>query len=217
MTRVLVVDDQRIAREYMEHIVSEAEDYTLSGSLTDADFAVLYCERNPVDLVLMDVCTRGQQDGIEVAAQLKKRRPAIKIIIVTSMAEQSYLKRARTAGADSFWYKDISPEDLLTVMNRTVAGESIYPDQTPLVEFVAGTSSQLSEQQIRVLRLVCDGLEYNEIAERLHCSVHNVKYHVSQILQITGYVNRVQLAVAVTNKRFIIPDIPAEKKTPVVE
>lgn len=211
MTRVLVVDDQRIAREYMEHIVSGAEDYTLSGSITDADFAVLYCERHPVDLVLMDVCTRGQQDGIEVAAKLKEIRPEMKIIIVTSMAEQGYLKRARKAGADSFWYKDVSPEDLLTVMNRTMAGEHIYPDQTPLVEFVAGTSNELTEQQIKVLRFLCDGLEYSEIAERLHCSVHNVKYHVSQILQITGYVNRVQLAVAVTNKRFIIPDIPTKK------
>lgn len=217
MTRVLVVDDQRIAREYMEHIVNGAEDFVLADSITDADFAALFCERHPVDLVLMDVCTHGTRDGIEAAAQLKKSRPKIKIIIVTSMAEQSYLKRARAARADSFWYKDASPEDLLTVMRRTMAGEHLFPDKTPLVEFVAGTSSQLSEQQINVLRMVCDGLEYSEIAKRLHCSVNNVKYHIAQILRITGYVNKVQLAVAVTNKRFIIPDIPSEKKTPVIE
>lgn len=166
---------------------------------------------------MTDVCTHGARDGIAVAAELKKAHPDIRVIIVTSMVEQSFLKRAREAGADSLWYKDASPEDLLTVMNRTMAGESLFPDATPLVEFVAGTSDQLSATQIRVLRLVCDGLEYSEIAEKLHCSVNNVKYHIAQILRITGYSNKVQLAVAVTNKRFIIPDIPFEKKTPVID
>ena len=67
MTRVLVVDDQRVAREYMERIVQESDGYTLAGSLSDADFAVPACCRQPVDLVLMDVCTRGRQDGIDAA------------------------------------------------------------------------------------------------------------------------------------------------------
>ena len=201
----------------MERIVADAEGYVLAGSMTDADFAPLFCARQPVDLILMDVCTHGARDGITVAAQLKKSHPGIKIIIVTSMVEQSFLMRARSAGADSFWYKDASPEDLLTVMDRTMAGQSLFPDETPPVEFVAGTSRQLSNTQIKVLRLVCEGLEYSEIAEKLHCSVNNVKYHITQILQITGYANRIQLAVAVTNKRFIIPDIPLEKKTPVVD
>ncbi|MDD6022382.1 MAG: response regulator [Acutalibacteraceae bacterium] len=217
MTKVLVVDDQRIAREYMERIISDVNGYELAGSITDADFAVLFCERQPVDLILMDVCTHGAKDGIEAAAEIKKLHPRIKIIIVTSMVEQSFLKRARQAKVDSFWYKDISPEDLLTIMNRTMAGEHMFPNETPLVEFVAGTSNELSEQQIRVLRLVCDGLEYSEIAKRLNCTVSNVKFHVANILQITGYSNKVQLAVAVTNKRFIIPDIPMEKKAPVID
>ena len=212
MTRVLVVDDQRVAREYMERIVQESDGYTLAGSLSDADFAVPACCRQPVDLVLMDVCTRGRQDGIDAAEKLKQLCPDTKIIIVTSMVEESFLKRARQAGADSFWYKDASPEDLITVMNRTMAGEHLYPDGTPLVEFIAGTSAELTEAQIRVLRLVCEGLEYAEIARQLGCSVNTVKTHITKILQITGYSNKTQLAVAVTNKHFIIPDFPVERR-----
>ena len=212
MTRVLVVDDQRVAREYMERIVQESDGYTLAGSLSDADFAVPACCRQPVDLVLMDVCTRGRQDGIDAAEKLKRVCPDTKIIIVTSMVEESFLKRARQAGADSFWYKDASPEDLITVMNRTMAGERLYPDGTPLVEFIAGTSAELTEAQIRVLRLVCEGLEYAEIARQLGCSVNTVKTHITKILQITGYSNKTQLAVAVTNKHFIIPDFPVERR-----
>ena len=208
MTRVLVVDDQRVAREYMERIVRDEEGYELVGSISDADFAPLVCQRQPVDLILMDVCTHGERDGIEVAQELKKIYPEIKMIIVTSMVEEGFIRRARKAGADSFWYKDASPEDLATVMNRTVAGEQLYPDGTPLVQFVTGTSAELTRAQIEVLRLVCEGLEYKEIAARLHCTVNNVKYHVFQILQITGYTSKTQLAVAVTNKHFIIPNLP---------
>lgn len=210
MTHVLVVDDQRVAREYMERIVMDGDNYTLAGSISDADFAVMACKRQQVDLVLMDVCTHGENDGIDVAARLKQTYPGIKIIIVTSMVEEGFLKRAHQADVDSFWYKDISPETLISVMDRTMAGEHIFPDETPVVRFASGTSKQLTETQIKVLRLVCEGLEYKEIAEKLGCSVNNVKYHISQILQITGYDNRIQLAVAVTNKCFIIPDISSE-------
>lgn len=217
MTRVLVVDDQRIAREYMERIVKDGESYELVGSISDSDFAVLVCQRQPVDLILMDVCTRGARDGIEAAAELKKIYPDIKIIIVTSMVEESFLKRAHEANVDSFWYKDASSETLMEVMDRTMAGEHLFPEGTPLVQFVTGNSAELTEAQIKVLRLVCEGLEYSEIAEKLNCSVNNVKYHVYQILQITGYASKTQLAVAVTNKRFIIPVLPGDKKTPVIE
>lgn len=73
MTKVLVIDDQRIAREYMENIVRNGKDYELAGSLSKADFAEIACCRNAVDLVLMDVCTHGKKDGINAAAHLRIR------------------------------------------------------------------------------------------------------------------------------------------------
>ena len=57
------------------------------------------------------------------------------------------------------------------------------------------------------MRLVCEGLEYSEIAERLNYTKDNVKYHIRNILQKTGYANKTQLAIAVTGKRFIIPKL----------
>ena len=89
MTRVLVVDDQRIAREYMENVVRSSEGYELVGSLTKADMAATVCRRSAVELVLMDVCTHGSMDGIEAAAELREQFPKLKIIIVTSMPEEA--------------------------------------------------------------------------------------------------------------------------------
>lgn len=207
MTKVLVIDDQRIAREYMENVVQNGTNYELVGSLSKADLAETVCRRSKVDLVLMDVCTHGAKDGIDAAAQLRRLFPELKMIIVTSMVEESYIKRAREAGVDSFWYKEISPEDLLTVMDATMQGRQMWPGETPTVKLGITTSNDFTEIEIKVLRLVCEGLEYSEIAEKLNYTKDNVKYHIRNILQKTGYANKTQLAIAVTGKRYIIPKL----------
>ena len=211
MTKVLVIDDQRIARGYMENVVRSGRDYELVGSLSKADLAETVCRRSAVDLVLMDVCTHGTKDGIDAAAELRIRFPDLKIIVVTSMVEESFIKRAKKAGADSFWYKEVSPGDLITVMDATMQGRKVWPDETPAVKLGVTTSDDFTETEIKILRLVCEGLEYSEIAEALHYTRDNVKYHIRNILQKTGYTNKTQLAIAVTGKRFIIPKLFDEK------
>ncbi len=212
MIQVLIVEDQRMPRENMERVLSDSGRYALAASISAADLALTRCRRLPVDLILMDVCTSGRLDGIEAAAEIKKEFPKIKIIVVTSMVEVSFLERARAAGVDSFWYKDISRENLIDVMDRTMAGERLFPDKTPRVKLGLADSTELTDKEIEVLRLVCDGLEYGEIAEQLHLSVNTVKTHVSHILQRTGYANKTRLAIAVTNKKFIIPSIPEDRE-----
>ena len=130
MKKVLIVEDQRMPRENMERILLDSGKYALSASVNGADVALAVCRREQIDLILMDVCTAGNKDGIEAATEIKAEFPGIKIIIVTSMVEVGYLKRAKEAKVDSFWYKDISPENLIDVIERTMAGESIFPVQS---------------------------------------------------------------------------------------
>ena len=207
MTNVLIVDDSRVARSYMESVVNGSADYHLVGVLTNTDMVDIACKRNAVDMVLMDVCIDNTESGIDAAAALRRMFPALKIIIVTSMVEKSYIDRAREAGADSFWYKDVSPEELIDVMNATVRGEHMWPDDTPTVKLGVSTSKELTDAQLKVLRLVCEGLQNDEIAQKLNISVRTVKWHISQILEETGFSNKTQLAVAVTGKRLIVPKL----------
>lgn len=196
--------------ENMEHLVEDSGRYRRVASLSTAEMALAQCARHAVDLVLMDVCTKGSRDGIDVAAEIKARYPETKVIIITSMVEESYLKRAKAAGAESFWYKDVSPESLLEVMDRTMAGESLYPDRTPETRLGQVSSTQLTPREIEVLRLVCEGLEYEEIAAELGISSRTVKRFVSSLLEKTGYSNRTRLAIAVTKKNFILPHLEEE-------
>ena len=75
-------------------------------------------------------------------------------------------------------------------------------------ERAARTMAERTAKEIEVLRFVCEGFEYSEIAERMHISQRTVKFHISNILSKTGYANKTRLAIAVTNKNFIIPSSP---------
>ena len=123
-----------MAQENMEAIIRSSENYTLAGIIPNAADTELFCMRGNVDLILMDVCTARDENGIEACAVIKRKFPRIKIIIVTSMAEHTFIEKAKAAKADSFWYKDASRGELLTVMDQTMAGEHIYPDKTPEVK-----------------------------------------------------------------------------------
>lgn len=96
---------------------------------------------------------------------------------------------------------------MITVMNATMQGKYMWPGETPIVKLGVTTSKELTDAQLKVLRLVCEGLEYNEIAQELNITVRTVKWHVSKILEKTGFSNKIQLAIAVTGKHLIIPKL----------
>ena len=210
MKKILIVEDQALVRMYLCSCVEKSKECEVAGTLTRADAALQRCGEGHIDLILMDICTENDSDGLTAAEAIKKFYPRIKIVMVTSMLEGRFLDRARRIGADSFWYKDISREKLIDIIDRTMAGEKIFPDATPTVRLGLADSTELTAREINVLRLVCDGLEYGEVAEQLNISERTVKYHVSNILSKTGYANKTRLAIAVTNKKFIIPRIPED-------
>lgn len=204
MKNVLIVEDQRMTRESMEGYILQSGRYRLAGSIANAGLADLYCQRQTVDLVLMDVCTANDESGFEATRTIKAHFPAIKVVIVTSMLDCGYLTRAREVGADSIWFKDVSREELMSVVDRTMAGESVYPDRTPEVALGNTTSYEFSDAEIRVLRLLVEGLTYRQMAGRLNLSVDTVKAHVSSMLSKTGFSSKTKLAAVVISKRLIV-------------
>lgn len=204
MIKVLIVEDQRMMREMMETYVRQTEGYSLVGSLPDAKASELFCASNAVDLVLMDVCTENDESGFAATETLKKRFPNIKVVIVTSMLDASYLERAKEVGADSIWFKDTSREALMNVAERTVKGEKVYPDRTPAVVLGNATSYDFTEAEVRVLRLLVEGMTYKEMGDILCVTPDCIKKHISSMLSKTGFTSKTKLAAAVVSKRLIV-------------
>lgn len=154
MIRVLIVEDQRMAREDMENYIQSSGRYCLAASITNAAMAETVCRQSRCELVLMDVCTENDESGLVAAEKIKKTMPQIKVIIVTSLVECSFIDRARKAGVESFWYKDAGKEELLEVMDRTMKGENVYPDAPPVVMIGTAKSCDFTPGELAVLRLL---------------------------------------------------------------
>ena len=121
------------------------------------------------------------------------------------MPEYSFIQKAKAAGCNSFWYKEYGEVELLDVMNRTMLGESVYPNETPVVHVGVADSGELTERELDVLRQLVLGYRYEEISENLNVTANTVKYHVKNLLTKTGYRSTLQLVVDVVSKRLILP------------
>ena len=193
--RVVVVDDQYVARSFFEIHVEMTKRYELVASFANAEQAVAWCMENPVDLVIMDVMMKYGLDGLTCARTIKNNHPHIKIILTTSTAETRWIEKARMANIDSFWFKEYSDVPLTEVMDRTMNGESVYPGILPNPDFGETTKTDLSKRELDVLRDLTRNLTNEEIAEDLHISPHTVKRHIENMLAKSGYKSRVDLAV----------------------
>ena len=206
VTRVLLVEDQEITTKLFEMFLKSSDRYEVAGVLKNADLAPVWCTGGGVDLILMDVYTEMGANGLDAAAQIKEAQPDIKIVIITSLPEVSYIARAKEAGVDSFWYKEAKGESLLEICDRTMAGESVYPFETPSISFGLIKSTELTERELDILREVARGSTNNEIADRLHLSVNTVRDYLKIMMQKTGFHTRTELAVRARETGLVIPE-----------
>ena len=203
---VLIVEDDPMARQLLEIYISDSENYNLVASIESAAMAEIYCMSQNIDLILMDVCTAMNANGLDAAEKIKKNYPDIKIIIITSMPEFSFLKKASNIGVDSFWYKGNNAKEIISVMDRTIAGEKIFPDNTPDLQIGNAINVEFTERELQVLKYVVAGETDATIAEKLNISLRTVKGYIQDMRDKTGFKNRTELAVRARECGFVIAE-----------
>ena len=204
--RVVVVDDQNISRGFFEMYVRAAAKYELIAGLRTARESVEYVDSHDVDLLIMDVMMQDGIDGLTAAENIKKNHPEIKIILTTSTSETSWEEKARAAGIESFWYKEYDEHGLLEIMDRTMAGESVYPSDAPNVTFGKVTRADLTDRELEILRELTASQTNEEIAEKLMISVNTVKRHIQNIMEKTGFESRLDLAMSAKSIGLVVSD-----------
>ena len=210
MTKVMIVEDDPMASKLLEIFVKESDRYSVAHTIDNASMAEMYCFKNSIDLILMDVCTAMNANGLDAAAKIKKSFPHIKVIIMTSQPECSFIDRARSIGVDSFWYKESTAEKVIEVMDRTMNGESVYPDTTPTLQLGNAKSNEFSPKELEVLRELISGESDAVIADRLHMSLRTVKAHIQTMREKTGFRNRTELAVRARECGLVINEYKGE-------
>ncbi|KIR02831.1 Transcriptional regulator DegU, LuxR family [Lachnospiraceae bacterium TWA4] len=206
MIRVLIVDDERnIHKAYKADISLAPERYILVDTITNAMDAELICKIRQVDLILMDINTAQNESGIEATKKIKKLHPTIKIIITTSYMDPYALKRAKEAGADSFWFKDFSPIELLEVMERTVEGSNYWPKESPNVELGDTCWNDLTPTEKDVVYNLVKCISIKKTAQAMCIEETTVKYHLKNICSKVNCKNKTELLVLVIQSRLVLP------------
>ncbi len=201
--RVMIVEDQPMIRSLLESYFPVEDGHQIVASIPGAKQAIGICRVTPVDLVLMDVQTQNRENGLTAVREIKTTYPKIKIIVVTSLIDGAVLENANSAGADSLWYKDSTENRLMEIVQRTMAGEHIFPDAPPPVQIGLAKSTEFTKTELKVLRYLLRGLSYPRIASEMGIEMSTVKFHVSNMLQKTGLKNKLQLALAVSEVKMI--------------
>lgn len=202
--QVVVADDRPLPRGFFELTVRSCEGYELAASFSAAGAAVSWCLEHPPQLVILDIMMSQGIDGLTAAARLKSALPDLRIILATSMAEAKWLDEARKLGIEAFWYKD-SEVPLPEIMDRVMAGEKVYPD-IPQLPIGRVSQTELSDRELDVLRELTACRTNQQIAESLCISVNTVRRHIQNMLDKTGFTDRLELAVHARELHIVVSD-----------
>jgi DNA-binding NarL/FixJ family response regulator len=199
--RVMIVDDHQIVREGLQILLAEETEFEVVGTAGDGATALTLAETlNPhvimMDLVLPDL------DGIEVTRRILRSHPSIRVLILTTFAEDHSVRDAIRAGATGYLLKDVLKADLLRALRDTAAGRaSLHPEaQQHLIRQVTESETppphaSLTKREADILRLIAGGRSNKEIALALSLTEGTVKGYVSTIFDKLGVADRTQAAL----------------------
>ena len=196
MIRVVLADDQAVVRDGLVLLLSASADVTVVAAAADGRDAVdLVLEHRP-DVALLDLRMPGL-DGAQVTAELASQAPEVRVLVLTTFADDDAILPALRAGALGYLTKDASGEELLAAIREVAAGRTALDPsvQRRLVELVSRPAAAatpppaggpapggLTRREVEVVQLVAEGLTNGQIARRLVLSEATVKTHLNHVL-----------------------------------
>ncbi|AWN24711.1 DNA-binding response regulator [Deinococcus irradiatisoli] len=196
--RLLVVEDHAFTRDGLIATLHLEPDLRVVAEARSGEEALERLEQVPVDVAILDIGLPGM-DGIQTAAEIARRWPEVRIVMLTAHNLRPEVFASLASGADAYCLKSAQPE-LLLLGVRAAASGSAYLDPQIAHHVLSGVRAPdetvaLTPREMDVLRLVADGQGNREIAAALGVSVSTVKLHIQDILRKMQVADRTQAAV----------------------
>ncbi|MBO0441883.1 response regulator transcription factor [Candidatus Enterococcus ikei] len=191
---IIIADDHAVVRSGLRLLLESQKDITVIGDAADGTEAFLLLEKNPVDVVLMDMRMPPGENGLQTTRRIKEHFPEVKTIILSMHDEEEYVRTALEYGAKGYILKSSQDIVLLDAIRQVIAGKiAIDPlfgnydkerwqKETDTAEKDA-KYERLSKREREVLPLVALGYSNKEIAKRLFISVKTVEVHKSHLMK----------------------------------
>jgi DNA-binding NarL/FixJ family response regulator len=201
-TRILLADDHAVVRRGLRLVLEAQPDMQVVAEVGDGAQAVARGLQEDVDLAVIDI-TMPRMTGLHAARELHRRRPELRILMLSMHENERYLHEALKAGASGYVLKTVADRDLVEAVRAAMRGEKfLYPGaRTPLIEDFLHRARQdlplradpLSPREQEVVKLVAEGYTNKQIAETLVISEKTVERHRANILDKLGMRDRVEL------------------------
>jgi NarL family two-component system response regulator LiaR len=206
--RVLLVDDHAVVRQGLRAFLQLQPDIEVVAEAASGPAALEAAASHEPDVVVMDLIMPGG-DGVSAIARLKQANPGIRVLVLSSFADDDQVFSSMQAGAEGYLLKDVEPDDLAAAIRQVHGGQpALHPDVATLlmrrvVEPRPSVLEQLTPRELDVLRLVVEGFANKEIARRLAITEKTVKTHVSSILQKLNVTDRTGAAVLAIRRGLV--------------
>ncbi|NTU89931.1 MAG: response regulator transcription factor [Actinobacteria bacterium] len=209
--RVFIVDDHPVVRNGLRSLLNQYPDIEVIGDAeTSAEAFDRIAELRP-DISLLDI-RLDKEDGLVLARRILRKSPEAHIIALTSYSDESYLVEAARIGVDGYLLKSTSPELIANTIRAVCRGEKCLSSAMSEKAFsmlkeqsreIANLKSGLTDEDMKVLLLIANGLQVNEIADELFISERTVKRRIQDILTKLGVKTRAQ-AIAEAYERGLL-------------
>jgi len=212
-TRILLADDHAVVRRGLRLVLESEPDLQVVAEVGDGAEAVERSMEDDVDLAILDV-TMPRMTGLHAAAELHRRRPELRVLILSMHDNEQYLFEALKAGASGYVLKSVADRDLVEACRATMRGEPfLYPGaiNALIKDFLqrahAGqdVGDPLSPRETEIVKLIAEGHTGRQIAEALVISEKTVERHRSNILDKLGMRDRVELTRYAIRRGLIEP------------
>jgi DNA-binding NarL/FixJ family response regulator len=212
-TRILLADDHAVVRRGLRLVLESEPDLEVVAEVGDGAEALERALDDDVDLAILDV-TMPRMTGLHAASELHRRRPGLRVLILSMHDNEQYLFEALKAGASGYVLKSVADRDLVEACRATMRGEPfLYPGaiNALIKDFLArarageDVSDPLSPRETEIVKLIAEGHTGREIAEALVISEKTVERHRSNILEKLGMRDRVELTRYAIRRGLIEP------------
>ena len=200
--KVLLADDHAIVRMGLASLLGTKNDIEVVGEAEDGEAAVRKVLKLAPDVVIMDLMM-PKMDGVEATAEIHRRLPDVKIMVLTSYGASDGIAHALSAGATGALMKSTEFSEFVTAIRRVAAGERVIAPEIARQLAEDPPVPELTPRQAEILQSITRGLTNADIAKQLGIREDSVKEHVNAIFAKLGAANRSE-AVAITLRKHLL-------------